>query len=126
MLAARLILGFYGLSFLFFGVWALIQPVSMAKFIRFDLLEPLARAEFRAFYGGTEIALAALLLAAFVKPDWTGPALIILAAGGAGIGLARLAGMLTDQVGGSFLVIALIWELSAAVLAAWAWFRLYG
>ena len=126
MLFARIVLGFYGLSFLGFGVWALISPVSMAKFIRFDLLEPLARAEFRAFYGGTEIALAGLLLWAFVRPDWTGPALIILAAGGAGIGLARLAGMITDQVGGSFLVIALVWELSAAVLAGWAWMRLYG
>ena len=126
MLFARIVLGFYGLSFLFFGAWALVSPVSMANFIRFDLLEPLARAEFRAFYGGTEIALGLLILWAFIRPDWTGPALIVLAASGAGIGLARLAGMLTDQVGGSFLVIALVWELSAAVLAGWAWFKLYG
>ncbi|MBT8131822.1 MAG: DUF4345 domain-containing protein [Gammaproteobacteria bacterium] len=124
MLFARFVLGFYSLSFLVFGVWAVFSPTSMARFIHYDLLDGLARAEFRAFYGGTEIALAILLLVPFFKPQWTTAALVLLGVAGAAIGLSRLVGMIADQVGGNFLIIALVWELSAAVLAGWAWLRL--
>lgn len=124
MLFARIILAFYGLSFLVFGVWALIAPVSMARLIHFDLLDAMARTEFRAFYGGSEIALAVLLLVPLFRPEWTAPALILLCAASGSIALSRIAGMVADQASSGFLLIALVWELSAALLAAWAWLRL--
>ncbi len=121
MLFPRTVLGFFGLSFLVFGLWALFAPTGMAKLIHFDLVNAIARTEFRAFYGGVEIALAVLLLAPLFRSEWIGPALVLLAVSSAAIALSRITGIVLDGAGGGFIYAALVWEISAAALAAWAW-----
>lgn len=123
MVFARIVLGFFGLSFLGFGIWALVDPESMIPFIHFNLDHPVARTEFRAFYGGLEIGLGLYLLACMRTEQWAVGGAAVLAAISAGIGFGRLIGIGVDGSGGGFIYAALVWELGGAALAFLA-FRL--
>jgi hypothetical protein len=116
---ARLILVVAGLGFLVFGVALIWSPIS--AFAGIDMLFPdeaLVRIELRAFYGGLELGLGALLVAAGLRPDYQRAGLWLCAASYGGIGLARLIGIVLE--GGftnSFLITALVIELGLAAAA---------
>jgi hypothetical protein len=106
-----------GLGFLAFGVAFLVAPLQTFALAGVDLAGPVAAAEVMAFYGGLEIALGSLLLACAWQPARRRDGLVLMAAVYAGIGLARLAGMLAHGADSSFLRVALGLELGLAALA---------
>lgn len=121
MLFARGVLVFFGLSYLLFGVWALLAPQGFARLIGFTLQTPVAITELRSFYGGLEIGLAAFLLLSTVDRQAALAGLAVLSIATGGIVLARLIGLFVDGSASQFIFIALGWEVSAVALGAWAW-----
>lgn len=121
---AKTVLVFFGLSFGVFGLWALIAPESLARMVHFSLDTPGAVTEIRAFYGGLELGLAILMLAAAVYPALVPGALLTLVAAAGGIALARIVGLVLDGSGSAFMFGALAWEVAGAVLGFIAYSRL--
>lgn len=116
---AALIVG--GLGFLVFGLLMLLAPRETMAAIGFVLPEGLPTTEIRAFYGGLELALAGLLLAAAALPAYRRAGLILGGVSYGGIGLSRALGMMVDDTSGAFLWTALLIELGLAIWFWWAW-----
>jgi len=112
------VLALAGLGFLGFGVWFLIDPIAPLAAIGITATGAPAPTEFRAFYGGLEVGLGALMLAATVKPEWRTPGLWLVLATNGGIAAGRLLGVAIDGVWVPFFTVALVWELGFVVLAA--------
>ena len=110
-----------GLGFLAFGTAFLLAPLETFALAGVDLQGPVAAAEVMAFYGGLEIALGGLLVACALLPARRRDGLVLMAAVYAGIGLARLAGMVAHDADSTFLRVALGLELGLAALAIAAW-----
>ena len=111
-----------GLGFLGFGIAFLLAPLDTFALAGIEVQGPVAAAEIMAFYGGLEIALGGLLVATALRPAWRRDGLVLMATAYAGIGLARLAGMLAHAADTTFLRVALGLELGLAVLAIAALF----
>ncbi len=107
-----------GLGFLGFGVAFLLAPLQTIAMAGLPLDGAVAATELMAFYGGLEIALGALLVACALKPSRRRDGLVLMLATYAGIGLARVVGMLTTGGDTPFLRVALALELGFALLAA--------
>ena len=121
----RIVLVLSGVGFLIFGVKALFDPVGL--WTSFGLVvsdEPAVRTELRAFYGGLEIALGALLLAFLTTPDRQRTGLLIAAVIYAGLGLGRLVGIVVDGEVARIHWIALAIELGLAALSMVALWRM--
>ena len=121
---ATVVLVFFGLSFLAFGLWALFAPVSLAALVHFGMESPASVTEIRAFYGGLEIGLAAFLIWSAFDKEMLPAALIALAAVAGGIALARVAGILVDGSASGMMFGALAFESLGAIFAVAAWFSL--
>ena len=116
MLYSRIVLIANGALFALYGLYLLWRPESLAESIELGELGPVALTEFRAMYGGLELALGALLIwwglrVAFV---WSGLTLLTASAGG--LLAARLIGVLADGSGGDYLLVAALYEFAALVL----------
>jgi len=116
----RPLLWIAGLCFLGFGVAFLIAPLDTLGATGIRLEGALAAAELRAFYGGLEVGLGLLLVAAARSPRFQEAGLWLCLASYGGIGLARLLGMLIGGVATPFLWFALVTELALAAAAALA------
>jgi hypothetical protein len=112
------VLALAGLGFLGFGLWFLVDPISPLAAIGITATGAPAATEFRAFYGGLEVGLAVLLLAAAARPDWRVPGLWLVLATNGGIAAGRLLGVALDGVWVPFFTYALVWEVGFALLAA--------
>ena len=112
------VLALAGLGFLGFGAWFLVDPIAPLAMIGITVEGAPAATELRAFYGGLEVGLAALLLYAAVKPPWRTAGLWLVLAANAGIAAGRLLGVAIDGVWVPFFTYALVWELGFVVLAA--------
>ena len=119
-MTARLALWLGGLGFLGFGLACLIAPLPTLAAAGVNLEGALAAAEIRAFYGGLELALGGLMLAADRRAPWRNHGLVLVLASYGGIGAARMLGMLLGGVATPFLCFALAVELGLALLAALA------
>lgn len=115
---ARLTLWLGGLGFLAFGFAFMIAPLETFAAAGLPMQGALAATEMRAFYGGLELALGGLLIAADLRPDARRHGLILCLASFGGIGLARLLGMVLAGSATPFLWAALATELGLAALAA--------
>lgn len=113
----RLLLWIAGLCFLGFGIAFLIAPLQTLGATGIELQGSLAATELRAFYGGLEVGLGLLLIAAARHPVQLRAGLWLCAASYGGIGSARLLGIALAGSGTPFLWFALATELG---LAAWA------
>jgi hypothetical protein len=116
-LLSRFTLWLGGLCFLGFGIAFLFAPLETLGATGIVLQGDLAATELRAFYGGLEVALGGLLIAA----DLTGArrhGLILNLASYGGIGLARALGIALAGSGTPFLWFALATELLLAALSA--------
>jgi hypothetical protein len=107
-----------GLSLLGFGVAFVVAPLETMAAAGITLTGALESTELRAFYGGLEVALGVLVVACALSPARRRDGLILTLAIFAGIGLARLSGMLLSGADTSFLRFALSTELGLAVLSA--------
>lgn len=107
-----------GLGFLGFGLACLIAPAQTLGAAGVHASGALATIELRAFYGGLELGLGALLIAAARIAHYRRAGLWLCLAAYGGIGLARGAAMLVAQAASPFLWTALVIELVLAALAA--------
>jgi hypothetical protein len=117
-LLPRLTLWLGGLGFLGFGLAFLVAPLQTLAAAGIALQGDLAATELRAFYGGLEVALGGLLIAANLRGARRHGLILCLASYG-GIGLARALGMLIAGSATPFLWFALATEATLAILA-WA------
>lgn len=116
-LLPRLTLWLGGLGFLGFGIAFLVAPLQTLAAAGIALQGDLAATELRAFYGGLEVALGTLLIAADLRGARR-PGLILCLASYGGIGAARALGMLIAGSATPFLWFALATEAMLAILAA--------
>jgi len=105
--------------FLAFGVWGFVHPQGLAGLSDIALPNALAVAEFRSFYGGAAMGVAALLLFAALKARWNDALIVQIGIYGA-IVSGRLiqwasAGSLESQTAK-----LLATEVASAALAWWA------
>jgi hypothetical protein len=115
-----IVLLFAGLQLLAFGIWAIIDPAGLLGPLGFVFNQAPALVEVRAFYGGLQTALGALMCYGAVNTRWRAPALMLVAAGFAGIALVRAVGMMSTGAHSTFLVFALCVEVLLVVLAVLA------
>jgi Domain of unknown function (DUF4345) len=109
-----------GLSLLVFGAAIAYAPLKVMAMADVVATGAAASVEIRAFYGGLELALGALILICAWYPEYRREGLWLTLFVYAGIGVARLIGMIFEDVSTDFLRIALIVELVIAALAALA------
>lgn len=106
-----------GLCFLGFGLaflWAPRETLALAGVVTEGAV---AATELRAFYGGVEIALGALILACASRRErWRDGLWLTLACYGA-VGVTRIAGMFIDGSDSAFLRFAACTEIGFALLA---------
>lgn len=117
MILARITLWLGGLGFLGFGLAFLVAPVETLATAGWAMTGDGAATELRAFYGGLELALGALLVAADLRGKRREGLILCLASYG-GIGTARLLGIALAGAANDFLWIALGTEVALAGLAA--------
>jgi hypothetical protein len=120
-LLAAVVLWIGGLGFLGFGLAFLIAPLDTMALAGIELHGTLAAIELRAFYGGLEIGLGLLLIAAALRGDQHRPGLLLCMASYGGIGLARALGIALAGSATPFLWLALAVELGLALLALITW-----
>lgn len=114
---ARLTLWLGGLGFLAFGLAFLVAPVETLAAAGWAMTGDGATTELRAFYGGLEVALGSLLIAADLRGRRREGLVLCLVAYGC-IGAARLLGIALAGAANDFLWIALATEAVLAGLAA--------
>jgi hypothetical protein len=108
------------LSLLGFGIAITYAPLEVMAMAAVEAEGAAAAVELRAFYGGLELALGALVLICAWYPARRRDGLWLSLFIFAGIGLTRAAGMLWEDVSSGFLQLALAVELGTAALAALA------
>ena len=108
-----------GIGFLGFGALMLVAPQASMAGIGIHLPDGAATTEIRAFYGGLELGLGALLLAALRKLQYRRAGLVLGMVSYGSVASARLLGMMIDGASSGFLWGALAVELSLAALFAW-------
>jgi hypothetical protein len=118
MKLARITLWLGGIGFLGFGLAFLVAPLQTLSSTGITVTGDIAAAEFRAFYGGLEVALGLLLIGADLRADARRHGLLLACAAYGGIGAARALGMALGSVATPFLWFALGTELLLATLAA--------
>lgn len=109
-----------GLGFLIFGAVMLVAPQASMASLGLTVPDGVPTTEIRAFYGGLELGLGALLLAAVRKVQYRRAGLALGCVSYGSVASARLLGMLVDGSAGGFLIGALAVELSLALWFAWA------
>lgn len=114
---SRFTLWLGGLGYLGFGLAFLVAPLETMAAAGLSLQGDLAATELRAFYGGVELALGALLIAGALRPDARRHALILCLASYGGIGAARLLGIALAGSATPFLWAALATEATLAMLS---------
>lgn len=117
-----IVLWIAGLGFVAFGAMFVVDPIGTLGMAGIAVSGPVAAAELRAFYGGIELAIGALICFLALKPARRRDALILTAVCYLGIGLARLSGMVQFGASTDFLRFAVATELTlgiASVALAW-------
>lgn len=117
MALSRITLWLGGLAYLGFGLAFLVAPVETLAKAGWAMAGDGAATELRAFYGGLEVALGALLIAADLRGRRREGLILCLASYG-GIGAARLLGIAMAGGANDFLWFALVTEAVLAALAA--------
>lgn len=115
-LLTRVVLWVGGLGFIGFGLAFLVAPLATMALAGIELDGALAATELRAFYGGLEVALGALLIGADLAARRR-PGLLLAMASYGGIGIARLLGIVLEGEATPFLWAALTVELGLGLAA---------
>lgn len=117
MRLARVTLWLSGLGFIGFGLAFMLDPLGAFASIGIELQGALAAAELRAFYGGFEIGVGVLILAADSAARHRPYGLMLAFGAYGGIAIGRVIGMLVGSVATPFLWAALVVEAVLALLA---------
>ena len=125
MLLARISLIASSLLYGAVGIWFLADPDGAARVVDIALQTPSARVDFRATYGGLNLALAGLLLAAGLRPDrHARSGLILQVATFAGYAGARIFGMAAEFAVPPLMPLLLAFEITGIVTGLLALKRL--
>jgi hypothetical protein len=116
-MANRIFLGLSALIWLPYGVYCFFAPGSLAEAAGVAFQSPTGSTELRAMYGGLQAAIGVLAGLGALHAGWTRSALAGLAFATAGLGGARLAGLLLDGGGTSYTAMALGFEWVSAAAA---------
>ena len=111
------LLALSGLSFLGFGIAFLIEPRATLALAGVATEGAIAATELRAFYGGVEVALGALILYCAWRPDRRRDGLWLTLVCYGAIGLTRIVGMVIDGSDSFFLRCAAATEIGFALLS---------
>lgn len=93
----RAFLGLMVLLWLPYGLYCFVQPGFLAEAAGVAATNPTGSTELRAMYGGLQIGIGALALAALLRADLVRPALLALAFLAGGLGGSRLLGAALDD-----------------------------
>jgi hypothetical protein len=115
--AAQVFLGLSALLWLPYGVFCLVQPAFLEGAAGVGASTATGTVELRAMYGGLQAAIGTLCALGSFSVAWRGHALVALGFLTAGLGLARLAGVVAGGGLSSYTTMALIVEFASAGLA---------
>lgn len=124
MTTIRLVLALCAAGFAVFGVWMLLFPVAGFAMLGVPVQSADFATEIRAFYGGLELALAALIARGLWRADRVLPALEIAAVAYGCVAASRAIGLLVDGSGATWHWVALGSESLLALAAAVCWWRM--
>jgi hypothetical protein len=124
MIMTRFVLALCAAGFAVFGVWMLLFPVAGFAMLGVAVQTADFATEIRAFYGGLELALAALIARGMWRADRVLPALEIAAVAYGCVAASRLLGLLLDGSGATWHWVALGSEATLAAAAAFCWWHL--
>ena len=68
---------FTGVMFLAFGIASIVDPIFVGSPVEYGLTSPISRIEFRAFYGGMELGLAAFFFYSLRHIRFQAPAILL-------------------------------------------------
>lgn len=126
MRMARFSLAVSALLFATFGVWFLADPNGSARLVGIALPAPESRIDFRATYGGLNLALGLILAgAAWRAREYARVGLLLQIATFAGYAGGRLIGMLAESAMPAPMAAILGFELAGLALGVVALRRLH-
>ena len=112
----RLFLILTGLLWLGYGIYCLIMPQALAASVGVIATSATGVVELRAMYGGRQSAIGALALLAGVAAAWRKEGLVALLFAYAGVALARLMSAAIMGEFSSYVVSALAFEATSALI----------
>ncbi|MCB9919126.1 MAG: DUF4345 family protein [Planctomycetes bacterium] len=119
----RIVLGLAALMFASLGVLLVARPEKLATWVGIHASSAGATTELRAWYGGLEIAIAALLVWGIVQPSFAPTSYIVLAAVSFGPLVGRLVGFVADKSTDGTLLAFAATEVAFGVLGVVGWLR---
>lgn len=126
MRIARFSLALSALVFAAFGVWFLADPAGSAQLVGIALPVPEARIDFRATYGGLNLALGLILaLAARRAREFARAGLLLQIGMFAGYAAGRLTGMAAESAAPPAMTVILAFELAGLALGVVALRKLH-
>lgn len=107
------------LVFLGLGTWLFAVPEALNG-LGIEMLEPDARIDVRATYGGLELGIAAFLIWCLLRDAWVRTGLVAVGFLCAGLGTTRLLGIALEGQGGG-----LMWSFVGIELVVALWVAVY-
>lgn len=124
MTIAKYGLALAALVFVGIGLGFLLVPVQWAALVDISLPTAMARTDFRATYGGFDLAVGVFLGFCALRADWVRPGLWALALAAAGFGAGRLVGILVEGTATPLMLTFLVIEWAIALVTFYVWRRL--
>ncbi len=124
MTLAKVGLLFAALVFIGIGLGFLVAPVQLASVVEISLPTPMARTDFRATYGGFDLAMGVFLALCALRPTWIRPGLLAVGLAAAGFGSGRLIGILVEGTATFLMVMFVALEAGVAFVALYLLRRL--
>ncbi len=120
MRSSEIIILFAAFAFLFMGLVSIAFPIRVTQ--QFDIFQLTSngRNEVRAVYGGFGVAMAVILLLAYLTPQYRSGVCITVAAALAGMAGGRILSTMIDRKIGRFPAFYMCLEVIGAALLAWA------
>ena len=116
-MGSRIFLALSALVWLPYGLFCLVQPSFLAGAAGIAASTATGTVELRAMYGGLQAAIGTLCALGSASPLWRAHALVGVGVLSAGLGLARLAGVVAEGDLSSYTGAALVFEFASAGLA---------
>lgn len=120
---ARLFLGLQALLLVPYGVYCFLHPGFLEGAAGIAAVNATGTTELRAMYGGLQVAIGVLALAAALQPRSLQATLVLLGTMFAGLGASRLAGALLGGDWSAYTVYAFCYELGSAAILLLLWAR---
>ena len=119
MAAWRLFLVVCALSFIGFGAAFIAYPGDMAALVSLVLINPTARTDVRATYGGLEFGVGVFFLACAMRRDFVRVGLFAAACVLMGMGTARFVGLLLDGFWQPLELLITVIEVAGGLASTW-------